>query len=71
MFLFIIFWYKNSSPALNSGIMGAQAVSLKVVGDKAAFYGCGLYGKQDTLLDQEIWLSSKRVFSNHRLLHIW
>ncbi|CAA0384046.1 unnamed protein product [Arabidopsis thaliana] len=45
---------KNSSPALNPGIMGAQAVSLKVVGDKAAFYGCGLYGKQDTLLDQEI-----------------
>ncbi|CAA0375081.1 unnamed protein product [Arabidopsis thaliana] len=45
--------FKNTAPAPNPGAVDAQAVALKVVGDKAAFYGCGFYGNQDTLLDQE------------------
>jgi len=46
-------WNKNTAPAPNPGAVDAQAVALKVVGDKAAFYGCGFYGNQETLLDQE------------------
>ncbi|XP_010422119.1 PREDICTED: putative pectinesterase 14 [Camelina sativa] len=45
--------FKNTSPAPNPGAVDAQAVALRIVGDKVAFYGCGFYGNQDTLLDQE------------------
>ncbi|EOA12064.1 hypothetical protein CARUB_v10007965mg [Capsella rubella] len=45
--------FKNTSPAPNPGAVREQAVALKVVGDKTAFYGCGFFGNQDTLLDQE------------------
>ncbi|CAA7042098.1 unnamed protein product [Microthlaspi erraticum] len=45
--------FKNTAPAPAPGAVGQQAVALAVVGDKAAFYGCGFYGNQDTLLDQQ------------------
>lgn len=66
------------SPAPNPGAIGAQAVALKVVGDNAAFYGCGFYENQDTLLDQEGWHLFKEcfiegsidfIFGNGRLLY--
>ncbi|KAH9316336.1 hypothetical protein KI387_024963, partial [Taxus chinensis] len=43
--------FKNSAPIPNPGEEGAQAVALRIAGDKAAFYGCGFYGAQDTLHD--------------------
>lgn len=46
-------WCKNTAPAPTPGAVREQAVALAVVGDKAAFYGCGFYGNQDTLLDQQ------------------
>ncbi|KAJ9559344.1 hypothetical protein OSB04_013958 [Centaurea solstitialis] len=44
--------FKNTSPE-NIGGEGRQAVALRIVGDQAAFYGCGFYGFQDTLHDDE------------------
>ncbi|KAK7378707.1 hypothetical protein VNO80_04153 [Phaseolus coccineus] len=43
--------FKNTAPPPSPGVVGAQAVALRVTGDKAAFYGCGFYGAQDTLND--------------------
>ncbi|EOA28970.1 hypothetical protein CARUB_v10025222mg [Capsella rubella] len=43
--------FESFSVALFGGKL--QAVALRVVGEKAAFYGCGFYGNQDTFLDQE------------------
>ncbi|XP_058757393.1 probable pectinesterase 15 [Vicia villosa] len=44
--------FKNTFPRPPSqGAKGAQAVALRANGDKAAFYGCGFYGEQDTLHD--------------------
>ncbi|KAI9122395.1 hypothetical protein K1719_007084 [Acacia pycnantha] len=43
--------FKNTAPAPSPGTTGAQAVALRVSGDEAAFYGCGMYGAQDTLND--------------------
>lgn len=44
-------WWKNNAPEPNPGEDDAQAVALKIEGDQCAFYGCGFYGAQDTLLD--------------------
>jgi hypothetical protein len=42
---------KNTAPWPSPGEVGGQAVALRIAGDKAAFYGCGFYGAQDTLHD--------------------
>ncbi|WVZ74161.1 hypothetical protein U9M48_022376 [Paspalum notatum var. saurae] len=43
--------FKNSAPAAEPGAVGAQAVALRIDGDKAVFWGCGIFSGQDTLLD--------------------
>ncbi|KAL6503081.1 putative pectinesterase 15 [Orobanche hederae] len=45
--------FLNTAPAPDPGDVGAQAVAIKVSGDRSAFYGCGFYGAQDTLLDDQ------------------
>ncbi|KAG0617706.1 hypothetical protein M758_4G009200 [Ceratodon purpureus] len=45
--------FKNTAPTPGPGIIGAQAIALQVVGDKCAFYGCAVYGYQDTLNDHQ------------------
>lgn len=51
---------KNTSPVPPPGADGAQAVALRIAGDKAAFFRCGFYGAQDTLLDD----SGKHYFKD-------
>ncbi|CAA7403315.1 unnamed protein product [Spirodela intermedia] len=43
--------FRNTAFPPEPGEVGAQAVALRISGDQAAFYGCGFYGAQDTLLD--------------------
>ncbi|XP_065873252.1 probable pectinesterase 49 [Euphorbia lathyris] len=45
---------KNTTPRPNAdqAKSGAQAVALRLSGDKAAIYSCKIYGFQDTLLDE-------------------
>ncbi|XP_027349166.1 probable pectinesterase 15 [Abrus precatorius] len=43
--------FKNTAPPPSQGVVGAQAVAMRVTGDQAAFHGCGFYGAQDTLND--------------------
>ncbi|KAK8553874.1 hypothetical protein V6N12_030855 [Hibiscus sabdariffa] len=44
--------FKNTAPEPMPGETGKQAVALRIAGDQAAFYNCGFYGAQDTLLDE-------------------
>lgn len=42
---------QNAAPPANPGAVNGQAVAVLLAADKAAFYGCGMYGGQDTLFD--------------------
>ncbi|KAI3976614.1 hypothetical protein MKX01_008472 [Papaver californicum] len=43
--------FMNVAPIPGPGIVGAQAVAIRIAGDEAAFWGCGFFGAQDTLHD--------------------
>uniref|UniRef100_A0A0E0CPY3 pectinesterase n=1 Tax=Oryza meridionalis TaxID=40149 RepID=A0A0E0CPY3_9ORYZ len=43
--------FKNASPAPKPGDRDGQAVAIRVSGDQAAFWDCGMYSYQDTLFD--------------------
>ncbi|GAB4833545.1 Probable pectinesterase 15, variant 2 [Ancistrocladus abbreviatus] len=43
--------FQNTAPEPSPGDVGGQAVALRVASDRAAFYGCGFFGAQDTLND--------------------
>ncbi|WZZ49151.1 hypothetical protein YC2023_049258 [Brassica napus] len=45
--------FMNNAPTLNPSENDEHELALRVVGDKIALYGCGFYGNQDTLLDQQ------------------
>ena len=42
---------KNTAPAPDGIAKGAQALSMRISGNKAAFYNCKFYGFQDTICD--------------------
>ncbi|KAK8532356.1 hypothetical protein V6N13_131686 [Hibiscus sabdariffa] len=43
--------FMNVAPRPRPGYVGAQAVAFRIAGDRAAFWGCGFFGAQDTLHD--------------------
>ncbi|KAF9602852.1 hypothetical protein IFM89_031798 [Coptis chinensis] len=43
--------FKNTAPPPDGVRKGAQAVAVNIEADQAAFYRCGFYGIQDTVLD--------------------
>ncbi|XP_031483592.1 putative pectinesterase 14 isoform X2 [Nymphaea colorata] len=43
--------FQNSAAPASPGDVGGQAIALRIAGDQAAFYSCGIYGAQDTLHD--------------------
>ncbi|KAH9602905.1 hypothetical protein KSS87_014001 [Heliosperma pusillum] len=45
--------FQNTAPQPSAGEVGGQAVALRISSDRAAFYGCGFYGAQDTLNDDQ------------------
>ena len=44
---------QNSSPMPDENSVGAQALAMRISGDKAAFYNCKFIGFQDTLCDDK------------------
>ncbi|CAH2059023.1 unnamed protein product [Thlaspi arvense] len=52
--------FKNTAPEPKPGVIGAQAVAVRIDGDQCAFYGCGFYGAQDTLFDN----AGRQFFKN-------
>ncbi|GFP93589.1 probable pectinesterase 53 [Phtheirospermum japonicum] len=44
--------FENTAPHV-VGLVGGQAVALRISGTKAAFYNCSFYGSQDTLYDHK------------------
>ncbi|KAG9443708.1 hypothetical protein H6P81_015048 [Aristolochia fimbriata] len=52
--------FENTAPMPTQGAEGAQAVAMRISGNKAAFYNCRFYGYQDTLLDDR----GKHYFKN-------
>ncbi|KAJ4845767.1 hypothetical protein Tsubulata_013100 [Turnera subulata] len=68
-----------TAPSPSPGEVGAQAVALRIGGDQAAFYGCGFFGAQDTLYDDQgrhyfrecfIQGSIDFIFGNGRSLYL-
>ncbi|KAK7363344.1 hypothetical protein VNO77_05484 [Canavalia gladiata] len=45
--------FVNSSPRPDENSVGAQALAMRISGDKAAFYNCKFIGFQDTLCDDK------------------
>lgn len=43
--------YQNSAPMPDGKRVGAQAVAMRISGDKSAFHNCMFIGFQDTLCD--------------------
>ncbi|PUZ77118.1 hypothetical protein GQ55_1G345100 [Panicum hallii var. hallii] len=52
----------SKPPAPKPGAVGAQAVAIRINGDEAAFWGCGFFGAQDTLLDDQFRHYFKECF---------
>ncbi|KAJ3689352.1 hypothetical protein LUZ61_018516 [Rhynchospora tenuis] len=63
--------FQNTAPAASPGDEGGQAVALRIAGDQAAFYGCGFYGAQDTLLDEKGRHIFRECFIEGSIDFIW
>ncbi|XP_027082209.1 probable pectinesterase 15 [Coffea arabica] len=70
--------FQNTAPPLSPSAIGAQAVALSILDDKAAFYGCGFYEAHDALNDDSgrhyfkecfIQGSINLIFGNGRSLY--
>ncbi|KAF3335746.1 putative pectinesterase 14 [Carex littledalei] len=63
--------FQNTAPPASPGDEGGQAVALRIAGDQAAFYGCGFYGAQDTLLDEKGRHFFRECFIEGSIDFIW
>ncbi|CAH8320570.1 unnamed protein product [Eruca vesicaria subsp. sativa] len=59
---------KNSAPMPDGKRKGAQALSMRISGNKAAFYNCKFYGYQDTICDDTGNHFLKTVTSKEHLI---